>query len=259
MRARHAKGRRTARENLDDLLDPGSFVEYGPLIYAAQERRRPRQELIERTPADGLVGGTGTIGGRPVLALSYDYTVLAGTQGWRNHAKKDRLFELAYERGLPVVLFAEGGGGRPGDVDMPVIAGLDTRAFELFARLSGDVPLVGIATGFTFAGNAGAARVLRRGDRDRGGVHRDGRPGNDRGWRPRPLLPRGGRADRTCSGTTASSTCASPTTAPRSPQRGPISDTSRTLRPSAHSHPPTRPACATSSPPTASASTRSAP
>ena len=154
MQARHAKGRRTARENLEDLLDAGSFVEYGPLIYAAQERRRPRQELIERTPADGLVGGTGTIGGRPVLALSYDYTVLAGTQGWRNHAKKDRLFELAHERGLPVVLFAEGGGGRPGDVDMPVIAGLDTRAFELFARLSGDVPLVGIATGFTFAGNA---------------------------------------------------------------------------------------------------------
>src|ERR1700761_6682998 len=92
---RHARGRRTARENLEDLLDPGSFVEYGALLYAAQETRRPKQELIERTPADGLVAGTGTVGRRPVLALSYDYTVLAGTQGWRNHAKKDRLFELA--------------------------------------------------------------------------------------------------------------------------------------------------------------------
>lgn len=123
-------------------------------MFAAQEARRDRQELIERTPADGLVGGVGTVAGDPVAALSYDYTVLAGTQGWRNHAKKDRLFEVAERRRLPVVLFAEGGGGRPGDVDMPVVAGLDCRAFALFAQLSGLVPLVGIASGFCFAGNA---------------------------------------------------------------------------------------------------------
>ena len=86
--------------------------------------------------------------------MSYDYTVLAGTQGMRNHAKKDRLFELAERRRLPVVLFAEGGGGRPGDVDMPIVAGLDCRAFALFAALSGLVPLVGIASGYCFAGNA---------------------------------------------------------------------------------------------------------
>jgi acetyl-CoA carboxylase carboxyltransferase component len=151
---RHAAGRRTARENLDDLIDPGSFVEYGPLVYAAQERRRDRQELIERTPADGLVGGIARIDGRAAVVMSYDYTVLAGTQGWRNHAKKDRLFDVAARRRLPVVLFAEGGGGRPGDVDMPIVAGLDCRAFELFARLSGLVPLVGIASGYCFAGNA---------------------------------------------------------------------------------------------------------
>jgi acetyl-CoA carboxylase carboxyltransferase component len=151
---RHAAGRRTARENLADLLDPGSFVEYGPLVIAAQEGRRSRQELIERTPADGLVGGVGEIDGRPVAAMSYDYTVLAGTQGMRNHSKKDRLFELAHRRRLPVVLFAEGGGGRPGDVDMPIISGLDCRAFGLFAQLSGLVPLVGIAGGYCFAGNA---------------------------------------------------------------------------------------------------------
>jgi acetyl-CoA carboxylase carboxyltransferase component len=151
---RHAAGRRTARENLAELVDPGSFVEYGPLVFAAQERRRPRQELIERTPADGLVGGLGRIDGRPAVVMSYDYTVLAGTQGMRGHAKKDRLFELAERRRLPVVLFAEGGGGRPGDVDMPIVAGLDCRAFELFARLSALAPLVGIASGFCFAGNA---------------------------------------------------------------------------------------------------------
>jgi acetyl-CoA carboxylase carboxyltransferase component len=151
---RHELGRRTARENLDDLLDAGSFVEYGPLLFAAQEQRRSREELIERTPADGLVGGVGELEGRPCVAMSYDYTVLAGTQGMRNHLKKDRLFELAERRRLPVVLFAEGGGGRPGDVDMPIVAGLDCRAFALFAGLSGLVPLVGIASGYCFAGNA---------------------------------------------------------------------------------------------------------
>jgi acetyl-CoA carboxylase carboxyltransferase component len=151
---RHELGRRTARENLDDLLDEDTFVEYGPLLFAAQERRRSREELIARTPADGLVGGVGDVEGRPCVAMSYDYTVLAGTQGMRNHLKKDRLFDVAERRRLPVVLFAEGGGGRPGDVDMPIVAGLDCRAFALFAGLSGLVPLVGIASGYCFAGNA---------------------------------------------------------------------------------------------------------
>jgi acetyl-CoA carboxylase carboxyltransferase component len=100
------------------------------------------------------VGGIGRVDGSQCVAMSYDYTVLAGTQGMRNHAKKDRLFELAERRRLPVVLFAEGGGGRPGDVDMPIVAGLDCRAFALFAQLSGLVPLVGIASGYCFAGNA---------------------------------------------------------------------------------------------------------
>src|SRR5690606_22608577 len=151
---RRRTGQRTARENLADLLDPGSFVEYGPLAIAALRRRRPVEELIERTPADGLVGGTGTVAGQPVVAMSYDYTVLAGTQGVQNHRKKDRLFELAERQRLPVVLFAEGGGGRPGDTDGIGVSGLDTLAFHLFARLSGLVPLVGIASGRCFAGNA---------------------------------------------------------------------------------------------------------
>jgi acetyl-CoA carboxylase carboxyltransferase component len=151
---RHEHGRRTARENLAGLVDPDTFVEYGPLIFAAQEQRRPRDELIARTPADGLVGGVGAVNGHQAIVMSYDYTVLAGTQGWRNHAKKDRLFELAERRRLPVVLFAEGGGGRPGDVDFPIVAGLDCMAFNLFAKLSGQVPLVGIASGYCFAGNA---------------------------------------------------------------------------------------------------------
>jgi acetyl-CoA carboxylase carboxyltransferase component len=152
--SRHDRGRRTARENLADLLDEGTLVEYGPLIFAAQEGRRSREELFAQTPADGLIAGVGEVLGRPCVAMSYDYTVLAGTQGMRGHLKKDRLFEIAERRRLPVVLFAEGGGGRPGDVDMPIVAGLDCRAFALFAQLSGLVPLVGIASGYCFAGNA---------------------------------------------------------------------------------------------------------
>jgi acetyl-CoA carboxylase carboxyltransferase component len=151
---RHEQNRRTARENLADLVDAGTFVEYGPLIFAAQEARRPKDELIRRTPADGLVAGIGDVDGHPTIAMSYDYTVLAGTQGMRNHLKKDRLFEIAEKRRLAVVLFAEGGGGRPGDVDWPHVAGLDCRAFNLFAKLSGLVPLVGLASGYCFAGNA---------------------------------------------------------------------------------------------------------
>jgi len=151
---RRATGQRTARENVADLVDDGSFVEYAPLVVAAQRRRRELQELIERTPADGLVGGVGTVDGHSVIAMSYDYTVLAGTQGLWNHRKKDRLFELAERQRLPVVIFTEGGGGRPGDTDGSGVAGLDCLAFNLFARLSGLVPLVGITSGYCFAGNA---------------------------------------------------------------------------------------------------------
>ena len=151
---RHARGQRTARENIADLCDAGSFQEYGAFAIAAQRERRSLQDLTLNTPADGLVGGIGTIDGVPCAVVSYDYTVLAGTQGFLNHRKKDRLFALAWELRLPVVLFAEGGGGRPGDTDAPGVAGLDTMAFALFARLSGLAPTVGIASGYCFAGNA---------------------------------------------------------------------------------------------------------
>ena len=157
---RHGTGRRTARENLADLVDPGTFVEYGPLVVAAQRRRRPIEELITQTPADGLVAGIGDVNGAQFpeaaqcVVASYDYMVLAGTQGHQNHRKKDRLFEIAAHRRLPVVLFAEGGGGRPGDTDGVAVAGLDCMAFRLFGELSGTVPLVGINGGYCFAGNA---------------------------------------------------------------------------------------------------------
>ncbi|MGY0022204.1 carboxyl transferase domain-containing protein [Streptomyces sp. cg35] len=151
---RHAAGRRTARENIEDLCDPGTFTEFGALAVAAQRQRRTLDDLIRSTPADGMVTGTGRIGGAPAVAMSYDYTVLAGTQGLNNHRKTDRMLQVAERRSLPVVLFAEGGGGRPGDTDTTSVAGLNVTTFQQMARLSGRVPLVGIASGRCFAGNA---------------------------------------------------------------------------------------------------------
>ncbi|MCB0936240.1 MAG: biotin carboxylase [Mycobacterium sp.] len=158
---RHAANGRTARENIADLVDPGSFVEYGRFVMAAQRQRRDVDDLIARTPADGLVAGIGRINGdlfgperSAAAVLSYDYTVLAGTQGVFGHRKKDRLFELIERMRLPTVFFAEGGGGRPGDTDYPTVSSLEVRAFKLWAALSGVVPRIAVVKGRCFAGNA---------------------------------------------------------------------------------------------------------
>ncbi len=156
---RHERGQRTARENVEDLCDPGTFVEYGALVLAAQRRRRTLEDLIDKTPADGMITGVGAVNGElfgdPAsrsVVMAYDYTVLAGTQGGQNHRKTDRMIDVAEEGRMPLVLFAEGGGGRPGDTDG---IGVSTQTtFSRFAQLSGLVPLVGITTGRCFAGNA---------------------------------------------------------------------------------------------------------
>ena len=151
---RHALGLRTARENIADLCDAGSFIEYGALAVAAQSRRRSADDLMRNTPADGMVTGLGQINGQRVVVMSYDATVLAGTQGMRNHQKTDRMLAIALQNKLPVVLFAEGGGGRPGDVDVAIVAGLNLTTFAAFARLNGQVPVIGVVAGRCFAGNA---------------------------------------------------------------------------------------------------------
>ena len=157
---RRKTGQRTARENINDLIDDGTFSEFGPLVVAAQRSRRTRQWLRERTPADGLIAGVGSINGdlfddehSRAIAVHYDYTVFAGTQGNRNHYKQDRMYELANRYGLPLVLFAEGGGGRPGDTGKEGGVGLDTYTFTQFSKLSARVPMVGVTSGRCFAGN----------------------------------------------------------------------------------------------------------
>lgn len=159
---RHRLGLRTARENIADLTDgAGLLVEYGGLAVAAQRARRTEEELKARTPADGIITGLGRVNAElfppersTCAVLAYDYTVLAGTQGYFGHQKMDRILELAHTRRHPVVLFAEGGGGRPGDTDAPMVAGLHYPTFTAMGALSGVVPTIGIAAGRCFAGNA---------------------------------------------------------------------------------------------------------
>ena len=157
---RYGRGYRMPRENISQLVDEGTFKEYGPLVVARQHQRRTDEELRQQTPADGLVAGIGSINGKSfspdrarAMVLSYDYTVLAGTQGGRNHYKQDRMFELAERFKLPVVFFTEGGGGRPGDDRTGPGVAFDTHTFTAFSQLSGWVPLVGVTNGRCFAGN----------------------------------------------------------------------------------------------------------
>ncbi len=156
---RRATGMRTARENINDVCDPGSFVEYGALTLAARRRTHTVEQLVAESPADGLIMGLATINAEHfpedksrALVVSYDYGVMAGTQGRNGHRKQDRMYELAEKLRLPVILFAEGGGGRGSDSDST--GGSETDTFYRFAALSGGAPLIGIAAGRCFAGNA---------------------------------------------------------------------------------------------------------
>jgi len=158
---RRKTNQRTARENVAHLVDEGSFVEYGSLAIAAQRRRRSVDDLIRNTPADGLISGVATVNAQlfgadaaRCMVIAYDYTVLAGTQGHMNHKKIDRMLSLTEQWRLPLVFYAEGGGGRPGDTDRLGMTGLDGPSFVQFAKLSGLVPVIGIVSGYCFAGNA---------------------------------------------------------------------------------------------------------
>ena len=158
---RRKTNQRTARENIAQLVDKGSFVEYGSLAIAAQRRRRKVDDLIKNTPADGLIAGVATVNAEKFgahdarcMVISYDYTVLAGTQGHMNHKKIDRMLGLAEQWRMPLVFYGEGGGGRPGDTDRLGMTGLDGPSFVQFAKLSGLVPVVGVVSGYCFAGNA---------------------------------------------------------------------------------------------------------
>ncbi len=155
----HARGYRSARENLEDLCDTDSFLEYGQLAVAAQRRRREFEDLKINTAADGIITGLATINAdtfgktaSKTVVIVNDYTVLAGTQGVFHHKKLDRALELADELQLPVIMYTEGGGGRPGDTDYEL--SMDLTSFASWAGLSGKVPTIAVNNGYCYAGNA---------------------------------------------------------------------------------------------------------
>jgi acetyl-CoA carboxylase carboxyltransferase component len=159
---RHSKGFRTARENLEDLVELESFIEYGQMAVAAQRNRYDNEELIKQTPADGIITGLALINAdlfdntaTQTAVIVNDYSVLAGTQGYFHHKKLDRILEIATEKELPIVMYTEGGGGRPGDTDVTTqIAGLNLTSFAAWAGLQGKVPRIAVNNGYCFAGNA---------------------------------------------------------------------------------------------------------
>ncbi|MCG8492589.1 MAG: hypothetical protein MI743_13295, partial [Sneathiellales bacterium] len=158
---RHLKDKSMIRENIALLVDEGSFSEYGSLNIAAQRGRHSVETLEKISPADGMVVGTARINGEnfseetaSAVVLGYDYTVFAGTQGVMNHKKTDRMLHLAEACQLPIIFYGEGGGGRPGDVDINAASTLDVPTFQTYARLSGLVPRIAVASGRCFAGNA---------------------------------------------------------------------------------------------------------
>ncbi len=158
---RRATGQRTARENLADLCDPGSFREYGALAVAAQRSTRSYDELQRISPADGFIYGLASINSAlfgPQRSRCFvgmpDYTVFSGTQGFIGHKKLDRLFELTEQHRLPLVLFTDGGGGRALDTDNFAGVNLANPTFWKLGRLSGVVPMVGVVAGPCFAASA---------------------------------------------------------------------------------------------------------
>ncbi|PPJ52821.1 hypothetical protein CBER1_11298 [Cercospora berteroae] len=152
---RHANGYLTGRENLDLLIDENSFVEFGDLVVAAQKKRYSMSHLITRTSGDGIIVGWGTMEAHPVAIVLGDYLVLAGTQGHFHHEKLDRIFASVIAHPAPLVLYAEGGGGRPGDTDVLSTTGLETPSFALLGEIKArGIPSVAVVNGYCFAGNA---------------------------------------------------------------------------------------------------------
>ncbi|MFT5997323.1 MAG: acetyl-CoA carboxylase carboxyltransferase component, partial [Glaciecola sp.] len=167
---RQQKGYLTARENLQNLCSIDSFMEYGQMAVAAQRLRRDYDELKTATAADGVITGIGQINqglvakqNTQTAIVINDYSVLAGTQGYFHHLKLDRILAIAADKKLPVVMFTEGGGGRPGDTDITTVnSGLQCQSFATWASLQGKVPRISVANGYCFAGNAalfGAADI----------------------------------------------------------------------------------------------------
>ena len=166
---RHAKGKMTQRECLAELIDEGSWFEMGELVLPARHMIMSDEFLRRRAPGDGMITGIATVNRdlfdeqrSTTLIAMYDETVWAGTQGMMGHQKTDRMIKIADEQATPLIIWAEGAGGRSGDTDFKHItaAGHWVPTYAMLAKLSGTVPTVGITAGRVFAGNASILGIL---------------------------------------------------------------------------------------------------
>lgn len=151
----HELDKLTARERIDRLLDPGSFLELGML--ATQQSTRAQMEG-RYTAADGLIVGYGRIDGREVMVGVEDFTVMGGSEGRVGGLKRERMLDIALQRKLPVVWLLDGVGARAGESLRGSWVG--GRFFLTMARLSGQTPQVGLVLGPCAGGPALMAPLL---------------------------------------------------------------------------------------------------
>jgi acetyl-CoA carboxylase carboxyltransferase component len=145
----HKRGKYTARERIEKLLDPNSFREIGGLAQPV--------EVSGDYAADGIVTGTGFIDGKLVCCAAYDYTILAGSQGKVSHQKIDHIVNIAIQQGCPMILFSEGGGARVQGIATTSRA--TSEVFVSLARASGWIPTITVICGPAFAGHANLASL----------------------------------------------------------------------------------------------------
>jgi len=148
--AQHARGKLTARERIDLLVDDGTFNEIG--IHGRPHFSQPALKDRE-APADGVVTGWGDVDGRPVAIVAYDFTVMAGSMGMTGELKVTRIRELALQKRMPLVWLLDSAGARIQEAAGSLFAGSGF-LFREEVQMSGVVPMVAAMMGPCAAGTA---------------------------------------------------------------------------------------------------------
>lgn len=142
VKRQHERGKLTARERIDLLIDKGSFQEYG--LLANHQSHRPAMANRD-TPADGVITGFGMVDGRKVGVIAEDFTVMGGSIGMTHGMKKFRAVQIATFERVPLVWLMDGAGARAEEF---IAEGLPMVAHHLFSvKMSGQCPSVGVVMG----------------------------------------------------------------------------------------------------------------
>jgi propionyl-CoA carboxylase beta chain len=155
LEGQRSRGKLTARERVERLVDPGSFSELGQLAHPRSDA--PLMSGVA-APADGIVVGRALVDGRPVVVVSYDFTVLGGSMGRINDEKFSRARQISLRNGIPLIMFLEGGGARINErMGSTTIRGHER--FSDLGLLSGWAPIICGIVGPTYAGHANLAAL----------------------------------------------------------------------------------------------------